>query len=550
MLKSKKRHRTLIALMILMSGVFYYICPALADEVGTKETPAAVIVKGKRLFAVYSTSESLNPRQRVEKASEVLRELARNPNFDVSLIKTAESADGTSILAGDKVIVTVTNDDAKEVGDRTPSELARDYAAKIRLALAERIQENSSESPAQGIGLAAALTVLLLLLFVGIAKISTYLCQRVRDWEGIRLKGIRIQQAELLGPKSMTELVLSGIKLTQFIAFIVLFILYTFQMLFIFPSTRSMAHAIVANALVPLSDIGGEVLAYLPSLLIILVILAFSYAMVSFSAFFFSAIADRSITITDFDPDWGEPTFKIVRFLIVAVGLMIALPYVPGWESPAFKQIGLILGILISLGSTGAVSHVVAGTVLTYTNAFKVGERVKIGDVTGNVVEKTLFVTRLRTPKNEIVSVPNNNALGAHITNYSHQGKRGNLVLYTSVTIGYDVPWKQVHELLVTAANQCGSVLKDPPPFVLQTALNDFHVSYELNCFTNDADRMPSTYSDLHQNIRDAFDAANVEIMSPHYTSLRDGNQVTIPADCLPKDYKAPSFKVVNADKA
>jgi small-conductance mechanosensitive channel len=518
--------------------------PSFTQNEEKKEPPAAVIVKGKRLFAVFTSHESLNPKQRVENASNILRQLASDPNFDVASIKTAESADGTSILAGDKLVVTVTNADAKAAGDRSSSQLARDYAAKIRLALAERIQETSSQSIAQGLAMSAGLTVLLVLCFAVIARSGSYLCQRVRNWEGVRLKGIRIQKAELLGPKSMTELVLSGIKLFQFILFVLLILCYSFQILLQFPTTQGTAKAIVANALVPLSDIGEEVLAYSPSLLVLLFIFVASYALVSFSAFFFSAVSDRSITLADFDPDWGEPTYKIVRFLIIALGMMIALPYVPGWESPAFKQIGLILGILISLGSTGAVSHVIAGTVLTYTNAFKIGERVRIGDVTGDVVEKTLFVTRLSTPKNEIVSIPNNNVLSAHITNYSHQGKRGNLILYTSVTIGYDVPSKQVDELLRSAAEECSYVLKEPAPFVLQTALNDFHVSYELNAFTNDAQRIPKTYSEIHEKIRDKFDAANVEIMSPHYTSLRDGNRITIPLDYLPKDYSPEGFKV------
>ena len=545
-----KRRLVLTVWIFLLSIFFLESAPLWAQEsqgeTQKKEAPAAVIVKGKRLFAVYTTHESLTPKQRVERATAVLRDLANDPEFDVGTIKTYESADGTSILAGDKHIVTITNDDAKASGDKTPSDLAKDDAAKIRLALSERIHENSHESLASGIALSAALSVVLIVLFTVIAKLGNALCKRVREWEGIRLKGIKIQNAELLGPKSMTEFILSGIKLLQFISFILLFIGYVFQVLFLFPSTRSLARAIVANALIPISDFGGEVLAYLPSLFILLVIIAVSYALVSFSAFFFSAIADRSITIADFDPDWGEPTYKIVRFLIIALGLTIALPYVPGWESPAFRQIGLILGILVSLGSTGAVSHVIAGTVLTYTNAFKLGERVKIGDVTGDIVEKTLFVTKLRTPKNEIVSVPNNNVLSAHITNYSHQAKRGNLVLYTSVTIGYEEPWQKIHDLLIAAAGDCEKIVKDPAPYVLQTSLNDYHVSYELNAYTNDANSMPSTYSELHKKIQEEFDKANVEIMSPQYMCLRDGNRITIPVDFLPKDYQADSFRLVN----
>ena len=532
---------SLLFLLIFSTSLFI---PSSAQEAEVKQTPAAIVVQGKRLFAVFTNHEGLSPSQRVARASEVLRQLAADPRFDVSTIRTADSAEGTDILASDKKIVTITNGDAKAAEGETPSVLAREYAGKIRMALAQRIQASTGESMTMGIALTAGLTIILIVVFIAIARLASFLCTRVREWEGVRLKGIKIQKAELLGAKSLTELVLSIIKLGQFALFIAIFIVYIYQVLVFFPQTRSLAQAVVANATVPIADIGGEALAYLPSLLVLLAITGFAYALISFSSFFFTAISDRSITLADFDPDWGEPTFKIIRFLIIAVALMIALPYMPGWESPAFKQMGLILGILISLGSTGAVAHVIAGTVLTYTNAFKTGERIKIGDVTGDVVEKTLFVTRIITPKNEVVSIPNGNVLSSHIINYSHQGKRGKLILYTSVTIGYEVPWKKVHELLISAAVDCTDILSEPSPFVLQTALNDFHVSYELNAFTSNPMEMPRIYSELHQEIRDKFDAANVEIMSPHYTSLRDGNQVTIPASYLPKDYQSSGFKI------
>jgi small-conductance mechanosensitive channel len=202
------------------------------------------------------------------------------------------------------------------------------------------------------------------------------------------------------------------------------------------------------------------------------------------------------------------------------------------------------LGVLLSLGSTSAVAHGVAGTILTYMRAFQTGDFVRIGNDVGEVVEKTLLVTRIRTQKNEIVTIPNGTVLGGVVVNYSGEARNKGVIFHTTVTIGYNAAWRQVHELLISAALATDDVLHDPSPFVLQTALNDFYVAYELNAYTAEAKHMQNIFSVLHQNIQDRFNEAGVEINSPHYTSLRDGNQTTIPGNYLPDDYKNPVFKI------
>lgn len=179
-----------------------------------------------------------------------------------------------------------------------------------------------------------------------------------------------------------------------------------------------------------------------------------------------------------------------------------------------------------------------AGVVLTYTRAFKVGDRVKISDAVGDVVENNLLITRIRTIKNVDITVPNAMVLASHITNYSSSALEHGLILHTTVTIGYDAPWRQVHELLISAACATENILELPAPFVLQTSLDDFYVSYQINAFTNTPAVMARTYSVLHQNIQEKFNAAGVEIMSPHYSSLRDGSMITTPEPYLPEAYK------------
>jgi small-conductance mechanosensitive channel len=175
---------------------------------------------------------------------------------------------------------------------------------------------------------------------------------------------------------------------------------------------------------------------------------------------------------------------------------------------------------------------------------FRPGDRVKIADTIGDVVEQNLLVVRVRTIKNVEITIPNSTVLGHHIVNYSRNAEDQGLVLHSTVTIGYDVPWPRVHELLVAAARKTPGVLQEPSPFVLQTALNDFHVSYEVNLHTDEPPRMATIYSDLHANIQDEFARAGVEIMSPTYVAARDGNQVAIPEDRLPGGTVTPAFRV------
>ena len=181
---------------------------------------------------------------------------------------------------------------------------------------------------------------------------------------------------------------------------------------------------------------------------------------------------------------------------------------------------------------------------INYTRSFGIGDMVRIGDTFGKVVEKGLLVTRALTPKRETIAIPNSTIMGSAVKNYSTEAKTTGVALYTTVTIGYDAPWRRVHELLIGAALATRDIIKDPAPYVLQTALNDFYVAYELNVYTRTPTRMANIYSELHQNIQDKFNEGGIEINSPHYAAVRDGNPTTIPALYLPESYQSPSFRV------
>jgi small-conductance mechanosensitive channel len=247
-----------------------------------------------------------------------------------------------------------------------------------------------------------------------------------------------------------------------------------------------------------------------------------------------------------FYPEWAMPTSKMAELVILAFALVIIFPYLPGSDSPAFKGVSIFLGVLFSLGSTSAVANVIAGVILTYTRAFRIGDRVQIADTVGDVIAKTLLATQVRTIKNVVITVPNSLVLGSHIINFSTSANGRGLILHATVTIGYDAPWRQIHALLIAAAEATSDILNEPRPFVLQTSLDDFYVSYQINAFTDQPGKMAAIYSGLYQNIQDKFNEAGVEIMSPHYAAVRDGNSTAIPETYLPANYKPPGFRLWN----
>lgn len=342
-------------------------------------------------------------------------------------------------------------------------------------------------------------------------------------------RALRIQRLEIIPAEQARAMLVGALHLTRSIVTVTLIGLFVARTLIIFPEAAPLAQEIERLVRAPLRKAWQAIYDYLPSLLDIAVILVITRYTLKLVHLFFHAIGSGIVVVRGFYPDWAEPTYKIVRILALIFVLFILVPLLPGAGSEFFEEISFFVGLLVSLGSTSAIKHMTAGAVLTYTRSFQVGDRIQIGEVTGDVVEKSLFVTHLQTIKNERVTIPNGNVLDSEVVNYSALATDQGLVLHTSVTIGYDVDWRQVHELLIAAARQTEAILDDPAPFVLQTSLDDYYVSYQINAYTRAAGRMAQLYSELHQNILDAFHSAGVEIMSPAYTALRNGIDPAIP---------------------
>lgn len=524
--------------------------PVKSPETATRDAraeSAPVMLEGRELFRIRERVLSLAPAERVRVIHARLQRVMDNPLAGRNPVSVLDGETSSDLYAGELLIMVVTDQDALAEG-KPRTELAREYADRINRALELHREERSLHRLLMGgiyTLLATAVLVAILLLS---RRLFPRLYSSISSWRGTRIRPVRIQSYEIISAERIASglvLLARGVRVLLVVLLLYLYIPLVFSF---FPWTRGLASKFLEYAVAPFAAIGSAVGDSLPKLIFVAVIVLVMRYVIKGVGLLFGELERGSISIAGFYPEWALPTFKIVRFLLIAFTAVIVFPYLPGSESPAFKGVSIFLGVLFSLGSTSAVANVVAGVILTYTRAFRIGDRVRIGDNTGDITEKNLLATRLRTIKNVDITIPNALVLGSHIINYSSSSREARLILNTSVTIGYDAPWRRVHELLVAAALKTEHVLAEPRPFVLQTALNDFYVTYELNAYTDSPHAMAQTYSDLHLNIQDTFNEAGVEIMSPHYSQLRDGNRTTLPEEYLPEGYRPGGIRIEKAD--
>jgi small-conductance mechanosensitive channel len=274
---------------------------------------------------------------------------------------------------------------------------------------------------------------------------------------------------------------------------------------------------LLGHVLDPLGTIGAGIVDGIPNFLFLVILFFLTRYLLKLIHLFFTAVGRGEVKLAGFEREWADPTYKLLRIGVIVFALVVAYPYIPGSGSDAFKGISIFIGIVFSLGSSSAISNLIAGYSMTYRRAFRIGDRVKIGDKMGDVTEMRLQATHLRTIKNEEVIVPNSNILNNEVVNYSSLAHSGGLILHTTVGIGYETPWRQVEAMLLMAAERTPGLMKEPPPFVRHEELGDFAVSYEINVYCDNAQAMGQIYTDLHRNILDIFNEYEVQIMTPAY---------------------------------
>lgn len=495
------------------------------------------------LFSIYSKLGSFSPKERAIAISTRIKTLNDGIGYQPNLLIISQNESDVDIVYSDKIILTLSENDAlwnnKEI-----NVLAEEYHQIINTTLVNYDSATSVGTLLKQIGLAILVLIIAAALLFYVNKFFNWFSTKIEEQENKLINGIKIKNYTLFDAQRQVSFFQFLTKLIKWLS-ILLIVYIALPILFgIFPWTQGFATTLFGYILNPVKKIAGGLWNYLPNLITILVIIfVFRYVFRGIN-FLKLEIQRGNLTIPGFYADWANPTYQIVKVVIFAFMVIVIFPYLPGSDSPIFQGVSVFLGFLFTFGSAGSLSNIVAGLVLTYMRLFKIGDRVKIGDVFGDVIEKSMLVTRIRTIKNEIISIPNSTVMSSHTINYSSDAPEKGLIIHTTITLGYDVPWRKVNQTLIDAALRTELILKEPTPFVLQTSLDDFYVSYQINAYVREANKQAKIYSDLHQNIQDLCNEQGIEILSPHYRAARDGNTTTIPANYLDKDYKAPSFNV------
>jgi len=334
-----------------------------------------------------------------------------------------------------------------------------------------------------------------------------------------KIKPLYFHKYKVLSSNQVIKIIEVFLNLSKYLITIVILILTIPFVFSFFNATKNFASMLFGYILNPIRDIIMGAVMYIPNLIKVIIFVIVTRYIIRGLKYFSKQIERGKMRIPQFYPEWAAPTFKILQVLLWAFTVAIIYPYLPGSDSKAFQGVSVFVGVIFSLGSTTAIGNLVAGLVITYMRPFKIGDRVKIKDITGFVVEKNLMVVRLKTHKNEYVTFPNLLILGSNIINYntsSDEDEEG-LIIFAEVTFGYSIPWQTVHDILINAALATDHVQKKPKPFVLQTKLDDFYACYQINCYTKDVSKVPLIYTTLYENIQNGFRESGLDMTSAHY---------------------------------
>lgn len=489
-----------------------------------------VVVEEDTLFSIYASRGGYSPANRADMISETLLKIGKDHRISRDSVYMLENDDFIDIMYGNRVIMSITDQDALWQGT-TRHKLAESYVP----ILSARIKYMKNQYSFWQILKRAGLFVLVLTMQYLIFKFINYLFRQLRRkiarYAPQKLKPLIVRDYELLNTHRLCRMLIYVTNIVRILVLLTLLV-FTVPILFaIFPQTEKLALKIFFYIIDPVKMVVKSIIDYIPNLFIIIVIWYCVRYIVKGLHYIAGEIQNEKLRISGFYPDWAEPTFNIIRFLLYAFMIAMIYPYLPGSESGVFQGISVFVGLIVSLGSSTVIANFIAGFVITYMRPFKIGDFIKVKDTVGNVIEKTPFVTRLRTIKNEVVTIPNSFIMTSDTVNYSASARRYGLIIHTMLTMGYETPWREVHKLLIEAALHTPGVLRHPEPFVLETELNDNYMCYQINAYIDNADRLPQITSDLHQNIQDYFHTAGIELVAPHYFATRDGSDSKIARD-------------------
>ena len=512
-------HRLLAA--VLLAGAGLGIMPsASSQEAAQPGHPssleiAPVTIDGTFLFHLRGIS-AYSAADRAQVVTQRIVNMASNPAISPEMIAVKALPDRSDIVAGNTLIVSIFDVDAELEGIDRPL-LAEAVLQQVRDAVEQYRRDRNPKSLATYAAYAFAITIAfaiaLVVFFLFMRFLNRFAAARhLKYIAPLEAKSSRIVRAD-----QVWKLLRTVLWTLWVIIFVILIYAYLEYLLGLFPWTRALSIRLSGLVSDRLLTVGVAILDALPDLLLIAILVFITRYVLKITRLFFDAVKEGHLAIARFLPEWADPTYKIARLVIVAFAFVIAYPYLPGSGTAAFHGVSIFLGVLLSLGSSSVISNVIAGHTLVYRRAFHVGDMVKIQDTVGEIIETSLLVTRVRTPKNEFVVIPNSLILNNQLLNYSELARKNGVILSTTVGIGYEVPWRQTEAMLLSAAERTAGIAREPAPFVHQLSLGDFDIKYELNVHCLDAHAMPHVRTALHRNILDLFNEHGVQIMTPAY---------------------------------
>lgn len=519
--------------------------PEQAETTENAPVTADIVIDGETLLTIREPLGLPSLQDRAKAITNSIKKVARDRSISPEKLEVVEKNGLTVVSVGETILISIGDADAK-ITNRPRQEIAQEYREKLAATIERYREERTSEYLLRAAFYAGMISVAFLIVGIVINFIFPKVFDRINSLRYTRLPSIGIQNFELLSSDRIADLSISFLKTIRSLLNLSIGVLYLPIVCQLFPWTRPFSKLFWRYLRSAANLAWDEFVKYFPNLFSIALVIILTAYILRFIKPIFDGISQGTISLPGFYADWADPTYRLLEIGILSLAAVIIFPYLPGFGSPAFQGVSVFIGILFSLGSTTAIANVVAGIILIYTRAFQVGDRVKVADILGDVEEKLLLVTRIRTSYNVIVTIPNASLLSSNIINYSAsiRDTKIPLILSVSITLNYHIPWRQAHQLLIEAAIVTPNVLEDPAPFVHQSNLGNSFATYEIKVYTKNPYGMAGLYSSLYQNIQDKFYEAGIEIVSPQYSAVRDGNASTLPENYLSPDYKPPGFQL------
>ncbi len=540
-------------LVVALLALGQLITGAVAASETATRPGAWVLLDGQRVLEVRVAAGAQSPTDLARRISRELLQMARDNSRSPGDLVVEEQPPYWMVAerqADGRILPRLAVDErAARRFDLSQRALAELYRDQLQAAIRQYRSRHSLQAWLRG----TALALLVLLIYLGWLLWQRQLHGRLHRLLLQRSPALHVGSTQLLDPAQLRPILLLALNLLHWTLLLLISYLLIPLLLGFFPPTQILAAGLRSQILAVLRALGAALLAVVPNLLAVGLILGLTVLLLRASNAWFRALDQERVRLPGFYPEWGRPTGRIAAVLIVMAGLVVSYPYIPGTSSRTFQGAGLFVGLLAALGSSAVAANIISGLMLIYTRAFQEGDRVEINGVLGVVQDRALLVTRICTSRHELVSIPNSTVIGASIINFSLASREIHrpVAVATTVTIGYDVPWRQVHALLLAAARSVDGISRDPERFVLQTSLNDFHISYELNASVVDVNQYRETLSALLGAIQDQFAAADVEILSPGYHAMRNGNRSTVPPPIRPRpEPSPPECRVIAANSS